>query len=309
MILVTGGLGFIGSNFVSMHIQKEFLQNKEIVIVDNLTYAANRTQLEVFSGINSLNVHIEDVTNIDKMRSLISKCTGVIHFAAETHVDRSLTTPENFVNTNIIGTWNLVKWADYFKKRILVVSTDEVYGSIADGKFFESDKLNPSSPYSASKAAADLLALSYFKTFGTDVVITRCTNNYGKFQNEEKLIPTIIRKLSLDQKIPLYGNGLNIRNWISVEDHCLGIAAAYSIGRTGEIYNFGTDDYLTNLQLCELFLNQMNKSQDCIEYVEDRKGHDFRYSVDFSKSQYELNWFPKHKIKDKIADLVQEYSI
>jgi len=310
MLLVTGGLGFIGSNFVHSYLAGKLPMsgNGGIAILDKLTYAANKQNLLGLEFDSRLSLVIGDVCDAELVDDLVKKSTGIIHFAAESHVDRSILTPKSFVDTNILGTFNLLESATRHKKRIVYVSTDEVYGSIKVGEANEDSNLCPSSPYSASKAAGDLLALSYFRTFNTDVVITRCVNNFGIRQNIEKFIPTVINSIYQGIKIPVYGSGTNIRNWIDVDDHCTGLALSYENGESGEVYNFGTEEYLSNVEVCRLFLNYAGKSVDQIEFVEDRKGHDFRYAVDSSKSQVKLNWTPRFRLSERVSEIFEWYA-
>lgn len=310
MILVTGGLGFIGSNFVSMALQGRLsgFERAEIVILDNFSYAGKVGNLGVHATNPRLQIIKGDVRDTSLVNKLVRDSEIVIHFAAESHVDRSIEGPDIFIDTNIMGTTNMVKAAEMSKKRILIVSTDEVYGSLEEGEADENSTLRPSSPYSASKASADLVALSYQKTFGTDVVITRSANNYGRNQHSEKFIPTVIKCIKNGVPIPVYGNGKNIRNWIHVEDHCIGISIAARKGRSGEIYNFGTSEYFENLEICKLFLNYTNQNHLQIRHVQDRKGHDFRYGVDSTKARVELGWKPNHNFKSSLEELFESYS-
>jgi dTDP-glucose 4,6-dehydratase len=309
MLLVTGGLGFIGSKFVTMALEGKLggLESSEIAILDNHSYAANLENLGTLVSHQKLQVINGDVRNASLVDQLVSDSDCVIHFAAESHVDRSIEGPSVFIETNILGTTNLVNASEKWKKRILVVSTDEVYGSLDEGEANEDSILNPSSPYSASKSSADLVALSYYKTFGTDVVITRSANNYGPNQHNEKFIPTVIKSIKTGNPIPIYGNGKNVRNWIHVEDHCSGIALALDKGKSGEIYNFGTEEYLENLEICKLFLDYVNEDYSRISFVEDRKGHDFRYGVNSMKARKSLGWKTVHNFNDSVEELFNSY--
>lgn len=310
MILVTGGLGFIGSNFVNLWLDGKLpiIDTSEVTILDKLTYASDAINLAKFRSDARVNVIIGDVCDERKVNELVEKSNGIIHFAAESHVDNSISSPREFINTNIVGTFNLLQSAAKYGKRIIYVSTDEVYGSISAGEATEESKLNPSSPYSASKAAGDLLALSFFQTFNTDVIITRCVNNFGTHQNEEKLIPTIVSSILKGKKIPIYGSGTNIRNWIDVEDHSRGIASCFVRGESGEIYNFGTQEYLSNLEVCRLFLNYAGASESQIAFVKDRKGHDFRYAVNSAKSREKLDWKPRYSLTQKAGEIFEWYA-
>lgn len=310
-LLVTGGCGFIGSNFVRFileHYQPEFVTN-----VDALTYAGNPENLagvaekyadryEFFEG---------DIADAAAMDGVFArhKYFGVLNFAAETHVDRSIDSPENFVHTNVAGTEVLLEMArKHGVKRFIQVSTDEVYGSLGDtGAFTESSPLDPSSPYSASKAAGDLLALAAFKTFDQEVIVTRCSNNYGPYQFPEKLIPLMITRALRDEKLPVYGDGQNVRDWIHVDDHCRAVTAALLEGRPGEVYNVGAACELRNIEVVELILETLGKPHSLIEYVEDRLGHDRRYAIDASKIRTQLDWKPIHAARDGIRETIQWY--
>lgn len=308
-ILVTGGAGFIGSHFVEMCLDKSFPKpsSLSITVVDSLTYAGNLQNLSPFFLSKQIDFHEISILDTSKLISLVKNTDCIIHFAAETHVDRSIEKPDIFIETNILGTHNLIKLATEFDKLILIVSTDEVYGSLQSGYAKETDALNPSSPYSSSKAAADLIALSYHRTFGTKVIITRCTNNYGPRQYPEKLIPTSIRNLLLGRKVGIYGDGKNIRDWIHVTDHVHGIFKALQYGKIGEIYNFGSQDEFSNIDLIRMILEIMNLHDDRIEFIEDRRGHDFRYALDTNKSKSELNWIPNHSLIRDLEPVVNWY--
>jgi dTDP-glucose 4,6-dehydratase len=236
---------------------------------------------------------------------LIRNSDGVINFAAETHVDRSISSPREFIETNYLGVANILQSIHKYSKRFLQISTDEVYGSVLNGYSIESDALNPSSPYSASKAAADLLVLSYKKTFDSNVVITRCSNNYGPNQFPEKIIPLFIKLLKEGQQVPVYGNGLNSRDWIHVDDHCKAINLVFHHGKSGGIYNVGDVDHLTNLELVEILLREFSFGKEKIKFVEDRLGHDFRYAISSNKIRDELNWRPLLNIRDEINRLIK----
>jgi dTDP-glucose 4,6-dehydratase len=310
-LLVTGGCGFIGSNFVRFvleHYQPEFITN-----VDALTYAGNPDNL---SGIperygERYEFFESDIADSDAMETIFTghKFYAVVNFAAESHVDRSILEPGNFIHTNVIGTEVLLEAArKHGVKRFLQVSTDEVYGSLGpEGRFTEKTPLDPSSPYSASKATADLLALAAYKTFGQEVVITRCSNNYGPYQFPEKLIPLMITNALADKKLPVYGDGLNVRDWIHVEDHCRGVMAALLEGRAGEIYNIGAGGEMENIAVVELILETLGKPRELISYVEDRPGHDRRYAIDSAKIQGELGWKPLRAPRDGIRETVKWY--
>lgn len=310
-LLVTGGCGFIGSNFIHYileHYGPEFVSN-----VDALTYAGNAANLEGIAqryGTRYEFFHA-DIANADLMDEIMSKHRfyAVINFAAESHVDRSINSPSNFIHTNVVGTSILLESARrHGVKRFLQVSTDEVYGSLgAEGKFTETSPIEPSSPYSASKASADLLALAYHKTYGMDVIVTRCSNNYGPYQFPEKLIPLMVVNAMNDKPLPVYGDGLNIRDWIHVEDHCAGIVAALLQGKAGEVYNLGGNGEMRNIEVVKLILSHLGKPESLIQYVTDRLGHDRRYAIDASKAIRELGWKPKHRPEQGIRDTIDWY--
>ena len=308
-ILITGGAGFIGSNFIHFLFSEEAREYGEfrISVLDDLTYAGRFENIGMF--VESGLVHFEkcDVRNLGAVRKCVADADIVIHMAAESHVDRSIEFPTIFAETNFIGTLNVLMAVKEFGARLVLVSTDEVYGSLETDFATEEYPLKPSSPYSASKASADLMALAFHKTFSLDLVITRCSNNYGKMQFPEKLIPVIITNLAANKKVPIYGEGKNVRDWIHVLDHCSGILAAAISGKSGEIYNFGDVDVLSNIDLVRKILPLMGKSIDSIEYVEDRKGHDFRYAIDSSKAKKQLGWNPKRNIDSSLEEIIDWY--
>ncbi len=310
-LLITGGCGFIGSNFVRMvleHYQPEFVTN-----VDSLTYAGNPDNLTGIAGQYGDRYEFvqADIADRDAIEALMAKHKfyAVVNFAAETHVDRSITSPGNFVHTNLAGTEVLLECArQHGVRRFVQISTDEVYGSLGpEGRFTEKSPLDPSSPYSASKTGADLLALAAYKTFGQEVIITRCSNNYGPYQFPEKLIPLMITRALADQKLPVYGDGLNVRDWIHVEDHCRAVMAVLLDGKPGEVYNVGADAELENIAVVELILESLGKPRSLIEYVTDRLGHDRRYAIDSAKIRGELGWKPIHTPREGIRETVQWY--
>ncbi len=310
-LLVTGGCGFIGSNFVRFvldHYQPEFVTN-----VDALTYAGNPENCAGVAGKHAGRYEFfqADIADPEAINAIMArhKFFAVINFAAETHVDRSIDSPENFIHTNVAGTQTLLDCARrHGVKRFLQISTDEVYGSLGpSGRFTESSPLAPSSPYSASKAAADLLALAAHRTYGQEVVITRCSNNYGPYQFPEKLIPLMITKALRDERLPVYGDGLNVRDWICVDDHCAAVVAALLEGRPGEVYNIGADSELPNLDVVELILESLGKPPTLIEHVTDRPGHDRRYAIDASKIRRELGWKPLKEVRAGIRETIQWY--
>jgi dTDP-glucose 4,6-dehydratase len=292
-ILVTGGAGFIGSNFVKRQLKENPLGISEIIVLDKLTYAGN---MKSFSkDERALFEFIEgDICDADVTETIISKVDYIVNFAAESHVDRSLLNASSFVTSNVLGTQVLLENSRRQGiEKFVQVSTDEVYGSIAEGSWDENFPLLPNSPYSASKASADLLVRSYQKTFGLNTNVTRCSNNYGPYQYPEKLIPLFVTNLIQNKKVPMYGSGSNIREWIHVEDHCRGIELVISNGKSGEIYNIGSGNEMTNLELAKLILREMNQDESRIEFVDDRKGHDFRYSVSYEKISRELGFVPQ----------------
>jgi dTDP-glucose 4,6-dehydratase len=308
-VLVTGAAGFIGSNFVRMAARGAFPQISQVTVLDKLTYAgvtANLDQAKTMSGYTFVE---GDICDSNLVKSLIENVDAVINFAAESHVDRSIHGAADFVQTNIVGVQTLLDACKASERnpRFIQVSTDEVYGSIETGSWTEESPLLPNSPYSASKAGGELLARSYNKTHGLDVVITRSSNNYGPFHFPEKLIPLFITNLIQGKRIPVYGKGNNIRDWLHVDDHCRGIYMALISGKSGEIYNIGGGTELTNLEITYLILEKMNSEISAIEFVEDRKGHDMRYSVDWSKSQNELGYEPKVTFEEGLFQTIKWY--
>ncbi len=293
-ILVTGGGGFIGSNFVLYML--ESYAHVSIVNLDLLTYAGNLENLQDTQPYGQRHRFVRgDIADKDLVDSLVSeKPDALVNFAAESHVDRSILDASAFVRTNILGTQVLLDACRRHKvKRFLQVSTDEVYGSLGrDGAFTEISPIAPNSPYAASKAGADLIVRSYFKTHGMDVVVTRCSNNYGPFQFPEKLIPLMITNAIYDKELPVYGDGLNVRDWIHVKDHCRAIDLVMREGCGGEIYNIGTNNECTNLQIVTHILSKLQKPESLIRFVADRPGHDRRYAIDASKLRRELKWEP-----------------
>jgi dTDP-glucose 4,6-dehydratase len=310
-LLVTGGCGFIGSNFIRYvleHYQPEMITN-----LDALTYAGSLAstadfQSEFGARYEFFRSDIADAVAIDEVLRNHSYF-AVVNFAAESHVDRSITSPENFIHTNIVGTANLLEAARrHGVKRFVQISTDEVYGSLGEiGRFTEYSLLNPSSPYSASKASADLLVLAAYKTYGQDVVITRCSNNYGPYQFPEKLVPLAILRALADEPVPVYGDGLNVRDWIHVEDHCAAVFDVLMQGRSGEIYNVGADSERKNLDLVRMILSHLGKSEKLIELVRDRPGHDRRYAIDPGKIRAEIGWKPLHNLERGLAETIDWY--
>ena len=304
-LLVTGGLGFIGSNF----IRKLLTENGEyeIINVDAELFGANQKNLSDIE--NSEKYHFEkgNITNKKFIEEQITKCDAVINFAAESFVDRSISDANPFLVSNIRGAFTILDIITKQKKRMIQISTDEVFGSLTTGTADEHSKFNPSSPYAATKAAAELLINSYSVTFGSDVIITRCTNNYGPRQFPEKLIPKTIILANHNKKIPIYGNGTNVRDWIYVDDHCDAVLLALLKGKTGESYNISANNEIDNITIVKQILEMMDKSEDLIEFVEDRPGHDFRYSMDSTKISNELSWKTKSNFKDGLEKTIQWY--
>ncbi len=313
-ILLTGCAGFIGSNFLKKIavIEREY----EFVVLDLLVYEGSYSTIE--NDVND-NDHISfvklDIRNRNKINELFrkEKFSGVIHFAAESHVDTSIRSPNIFFETNVIGTLNLLNaFLKYGsgENRFCHVSTDEVYGDLKsdDDPFSEASRIKPSSPYSASKAASDLLVESYYKTYNLDCVITRCSNNYGPYQFPEKMIPLMIKKSLKREKLPIYGTGKNIRDWIFVDDHNRGVWEAFKKGKAGEVYNFGGNAEKQNIEVVKQILTELNESEDLITYVADRKGHDWRYSMNFSKANIELDWAPSVSFDEGLKKTIQWYN-
>ncbi len=306
-ILVTGGAGFIGSCFIR-HMLKSHPDYK-IINFDCLTYAGNIENLDDIKNNPNYSFIKADICDKKAVDRAVSEVDCVINFAAESHVDRSILNPEIFIETNIKGTLNLL---DCAKKRgiqrYLQVSTDEVYGTLGkDGYFTENTPLAPNSPYSASKAGADMLVRSYFETYKTPVLITRCSNNYGPYQYPEKLIPFFISKLLKGEKVPLYGDGLNVRDWLYVYDHCRAIDTVLHKGREGEVYNVGGHNEKSNIEITKIILKEMGRDENSIEYVKDRLGHDRRYAIDNTKITTELDWEPSLTFEEGIKLTINWY--
>lgn len=306
-LLVTGGCGFIGSNFVRHLLATD--PNVHVVNFDALTYAGNLANLADVANHPRYTFVKGDVTDREAVRSAMAGVTDVIHFAAESHVDRSIQDSGPFLRTNVIGTQILLDAAREFKvQKYVQVSTDEVYGSLgATGLFTEETPLHPNSPYSASKAGADLLVQAYEHTFGLPAVITRCSNNYGPYQFPEKLIPLFVTNLLNDQPVPVYGDGMQIRDWIHVLDHCTGVEAAWRKGKPGQVYNFGGRCEKPNLELTHTLLDLLGKPKTLIRYVEDRLGHDRRYAIDCTKAGRELGWTPKATFETGLRETIDWY--
>ncbi len=294
-LVVTGGCGFIGSNFIRDQIAR--YPEQSIVNIDKLTYAGNPENLADIEGTPRYGFKQGDICDREFVRSVLksAKPDAIVNFAAESHVDRSILDSGPFIQTNVIGTQILLDCCREAKvARFLQVSTDEVYGSLgAEGLFTEETPIAPNSPYSASKASADLLVRAYFHTFGFPAVVTRCSNNYGPYQFPEKIIPLFISRALDDTPLPVYGKGENVRDWIHVLDHCRGIDAALRQGKPGEVYNFGGHEEIRNIDLTRMLLELLGKPQSLIEFVSDRPGHDLRYAIDCSKAERELGWKPQ----------------
>jgi dTDP-glucose 4,6-dehydratase len=308
-VLVTGGSGFIGSNLVRLLLAER--PGWRVVNLDRLTYAGNAENLADLAEHPRYRFVRGDIANGELVAELVrtERIDAVMHLAAESHVDRSILSPAIFIETNVRGTQVLLEAArELGVKRFLHVSTDEVYGSLGPtGLFTEETPLSPSSPYSASKAGSDLLALAYAHTFAMDVVVTRCSNNYGPYQFPEKLIPLMIANALENKPLPVYGDGLNVRDWIHVEDHCRGLVAALEQGRRGQVYNFGASSERRNLEIVRGVLRLVGQPESLIQYVKDRPGHDRRYAIDASKAQRELGWAPRHSFEEALAATVQWY--
>ncbi|MCC6277735.1 MAG: dTDP-glucose 4,6-dehydratase [Oligoflexia bacterium] len=306
-ILVTGGAGFIGSHFIRLLLNER--PSSEVINLDLLTYAGNLENLKDAESNPKYKFIKGDIGNRELTTQILSEVDAVVNFAAESHVDRSILGPEAFIQTNIVGTQRLLDVSKQNKvKRFLQVSTDEVYGSLgAEGAFTEDTPLAPNSPYSASKAAADLLCRAYHHTFALDVVITRCSNNYGPNQFPEKLIPLMISNARSDKPLPVYGDGLNVRDWIHVEDHCRGILAVLENGQSGEVYNIGSNNEWPNIQIVKKILNELKKPESLIKFVADRPGHDRRYAINSSKMKNQLNWEPKIDFSEGLHKTIDWY--
>jgi dTDP-glucose 4,6-dehydratase len=310
-ILVTGGCGFIGSNFIRYLLTSQ--PDWSVTNVDKLTYAGNLENLSDLSESRRYDFIRADIAEAPRMEELIGKgVDAVVNFAAESHVDRSIEAPDTFIRTNVFGTFALLEGVRkiFLKKRIrfLHVSTDEVYGSLGEtGAFSEETPLAPNSPYSASKTAADLLVRAYHRTYGLPVLITRCSNNFGPYQFPEKLIPLMISNALEDRELPIYGDGMHVRDWIYVEDHCRALLEVLRHGREGEVYNIGGQNERPNLSVALTILDHLGKPRSLIRYVTDRPGHDRRYAIDFSKIENELGWRPLVSFEEGIRRTLEWY--
>jgi dTDP-glucose 4,6-dehydratase len=309
-LLVTGGAGFIGSNFVRMALTDKFpeFSVEQLTVLDLLTYAGDEENLKPIASDKRYKFVKGDIRDLELAKKLMQDADQVVHFAAESHVDRSIEGGSEFVSTNVMGTQVLLDAAKSSNiKRFVHVSTDEVYGSISEGSWPEDHPLLPNSPYSASKAGSDLLVRAYNRTHKLDTVITRCSNNYGQYQFPEKVMPLFITNIIEGKKVPLYGNGLNVRDWLHVDDHCRGIALALTKGKAGEVYNIGGGTELTNVELTHKILKAMGVGEEFIQPVEDRKGHDLRYSVDISKINKELGYSPQVNFEEGLEQTINWY--
>jgi dTDP-glucose 4,6-dehydratase len=309
-LLVTGGAGFIGSNFVRMALTDKFpdFNVEQLTVLDLLTYAGDEENLKPVASDKRYKFVKGDIRDLELAKKLMQDADQVVHFAAESHVDRSIEGGSEFVSTNVMGTQVLLEAARSTNiRRFVHVSTDEVYGSISEGSWPENHPLLPNSPYSASKAGSDLLVRAYNRTHRLDTVITRCSNNYGQYQFPEKVMPLFITNIIEGKKVPLYGNGLNVRDWLHVDDHCRGIALALTKGRAGEVYNIGGGTELTNVELTHKILEAMGVGKEFIQPVEDRKGHDLRYSVDISKINKELGYSPQVNFEEGLIQTINWY--
>ena len=306
-LLVTGGAGFIGSNFVR-HIVKKY-SNYSVVNLDLLTYAGNLENLDDIKDFPNYKFLKGDITDEKLIDEITVDMDVVINFAAESHVDRSIEGPSVFIKTNVIGTQILLEASKKNKvNKFIQISTDEVYGTLGEtGYFSEKSPILPNSPYSASKAGADLIARSYFKTYGFPVIITRCSNNYGPNQFPEKFIPLLITNAFEGRELPIYGDGLNVRDWIHVKDHCEAIDVVLHKGKDGEVYNIGGNCEKENIDIAKLILNKTGKDESLLKFVKDRLGHDRRYAIDSTKIKNETGWSPKYKFEDGISDTINWY--
>ena len=311
-ILVTGAAGFIGANFAELMVKK-YDGKYNIIVFDKLTYAGNLHNLDEIK--DKITFVQGDICDFDFVMETYKKYNidAIVHFAAESHVDNSIKTPFIFTQTNVIGTHTLLevakqKWGEKSKNKFVHISTDEVYGTLGEEGFFtETSPIKPNSPYSASKASSDLIALAYAETYKMNITVTNCSNNYGPYQHNEKLIPHMIKLAMNDEKLPVYGNGRNVRDWLYVEDHCAAIDLVYSNGRAKERYNIGGHNERRNIDIVKLILKKLGKSESLISYVEDRKGHDYRYAIDPTKITNELGWMPKTKFEDGIIKTIDWY--
>ena len=305
-ILVTGGLGFIGSNFILKLLSKN--DEFEVINVDAGFFGSNENNLESLENDQRYEFVKGNIINKNLMTDLISKSDAIVNFAAESFVDRSINNPDPFLVSNIRGAFTLMDIATKQKKRMIQISTDEVFGSLESDTASEQTKLNPSNPYAATKASAELLVKSYVSTYDSEIIVTRCTNNYGPRQFPEKLIPKTIMLANQNRKIPIYGEGKNIRDWIYVDDHCNGIISCLLNGKSGESYNISANNEIDNMTIVKKILEIMGKSEDMIEFVEDRPGHDFRYSMSSDKISKKLGWKIENNFEKGIENTVNWYN-
>ena len=306
-LLVTGGAGFIGSNYVRMLLDGSLVGVSKLIILDKLTYSGNKSNLK---GLNQSDYEFVqgDICDSDLVSKLTKKVDSVVNFAAESHVDRSIDSSKEFFQTNVIGTHTLLEAARRNNLGTFIqISTDEVYGSITEGSWDESFPLLPNSPYAASKASGDLISQAFFRTYGIDVRITRCSNNYGPYQFPEKVIPLFITNLLKNKKVPLYGDGLNVRDWLHVTDHCRGIHLVLTKGKAGDIFNIGGGRELSNIELTRVILSAMGAGEESIEKVTDRLGHDFRYSLNIEKIERDLGYKPEINFDLGISQTIEWY--
>ena len=306
-LLATGGAGFIGSNYVRMLVNGELKGITKIIVLDKLTYSGNKQNL-IDLDSSSFEFIQGDICDSDLVSNLSKQVDAIVNFAAESHVDRSIDSSKEFIKTNVLGAHTLLESARKSNVGMfLQVSTDEVYGSIAEGSWDEDFPLQPNSPYAASKASADLISQAYHRTYGMDVRITRCSNNYGPYQYPEKVIPLFITNLIQDKKVPLYGQGLNVRDWLHVTDHCRGIHLVITKGKPGDIFNIGGGRELSNLELTRVILREMGAREERIEEVTDRLGHDFRYSLNIEKITKQLGYKPEISFEEGISQTIEWY--
>jgi len=305
--MVTGGCGFIGSNFIRYMLKT--YEDVQIINLDSLTYAGNQDNLKEIEKEKRYSFIKGDITERNDVQSALKNVESVVHFAAESHVDRSIEEAEVFIKTNVIGTHVLLECAkEHDVAKFVHISTDEVYGSLGkDGYFTEETPIAANSPYSASKAGSDLLARAYYKTYGFPVIITRCSNNYGPHQFPEKLIPLMICQASEDKPLPVYGDGMNVRDWLYVEDHCVALDRVLQRGEPGEVYNIGGNNEWQNIDIVKLILKELNKPETLIEFVEDRLGHDRRYAIDSGKTKEKLGWEPSVPFESGLNQTIQWY--
>ena len=302
-VLITGGAGFIGCNFVR-HMLKEH-PGIDITVLDKLTYAGRLENLQEIR--DKIKFVKGDICDKDAVKKVMPGCNQVVNFAAESHVDRSIASPEDFVRTDVLGVFTMLEEARRTDvKKFVQISTDEVYGSTSSGSFAEVDTLDPSSPYSASKAGGELLARSYFKTYGLNVMVTRSSNNYGPFQYPEKLIPVMIIKALRDQPLPIYGKGTNVRDWLHVDDNCRAIDLILNKGKAGDVVNVGSGNEVPNIEVAKMILKHMRKPESLIKFVDDRPGHDFRYSLNWDKIR-KMGWKPSIRFEDGLKSTVDWY--